>query len=445
MQERISCAVYNPVIGPGVPKAQVTRETENNGMAPKPSALTSYQFRLLAVLALINFVNFADRQVVVPLVPLLRVHLGISDAQLGLLQSLLLWVLAGASVLFGFLADRISRKYIIAGGIIFWSFATFASGLAGSFAALLVARALVGVGEAAYAPAAQSMISGAFPHERRALAQAIFAAGMLIGGACGQVLGGFMGETHGWQHAFFIVAIVGLFPGLAVLWLEEPPRGPRSEVVPLMRLLRVPAFLAMIAAGVFITFSSVSLLYWAIDFARNYKDFSLKEAALSLAVIALSSLVAGVLVGGWVADRLQRRFAYGRIIAVMGAFLLAAPFLLMAIQSDEKRTVLAGLFISGFFMSWYHGPVTAIIHDMMPRRAHATSIGVYMFVTQLVGAFGPQAIGRISDLRDLQLGMQIAVAVMVGGALLMLLVMYFIRRDGLRHRELEAFHAEPSD
>lgn len=414
-------------------------------MAPKPSALTSYQFRLLAVLALINFVNFADRQVVVPLVPLLRVHLGISDAQLGLLQSLLLWVLAGASVLFGFLADRISRKYIIAGGIIFWSFATFASGLAGSFAALLVARALVGVGEAAYAPAAQSMISGAFPHERRALAQAIFAAGMLIGGACGQVLGGFMGETHGWQHAFFIVAIVGLFPGLAVLWLEEPPRGPRSEVVPLMRLLRVPAFLAMIAAGVFITFSSVSLLYWAIDFARNYKDFSLKEAALSLAVIALSSLVAGVLVGGWVADRLQRRFAYGRIIAVMGAFLLAAPFLLMAIQSDEKRTVLAGLFISGFFMSWYHGPVTAIIHDMMPRRAHATSIGVYMFVTQLVGAFGPQAIGRISDLRDLQLGMQIAVAVMVGGALLMLLVMYFIRRDGLRHRELEAFHAEPSD
>ena len=414
-------------------------------MTSKPSALTSYQFRLLAVLALINFVNFADRQVVVPLVPLLRLHLGISDTQLGALQTGLLVILAIASVPFGFLADRLSRKYIIAGGIVFWSCATFASGLAGSFAALLVARALVGIGEAAYAPAAQSMISGAFPQERRALAQAIFAAGMLVGGASGQVLGGFMGETHGWQHAFFIVAIAGLFPGLAVLWLEEPPRGPRSEVVPLGRLLRVPAFLSMIAAGIFITFSSVSLLTWGIDFAVNYKDFSLKEAALSLALIAMSSLVAGVLIGGYVADRLQRRFAYGRIIAIMCAFLLAAPFLLMAIQSDEKRTVLTGLFISGFFMSWYHGPVTAVIHDMMPRRAHATSIGVYMFVTQLVGALGPQVIGRISDLRDLQLGMQIAVAVMVGGALLMFLVMYFIKRDGLRHPEMEAFHAEPSD
>jgi len=414
-------------------------------MAPKPSALTSYQFRLLTVLALINFVNFADRQVLVPLVPLLRLHLGISDAQLGTLQTGLLVVLAIASVPFGFLADRVSRKYIIAGGILFWSFATFASGLAGAFASLLVARALVGIGEAAYAPAAQSMISGAFPHERRAMAQAIFAAGMLIGGASGQVLGGFMGATRGWQHAFFIVAIAGLLPGLAVLWLEEPPRGPRSEVVPLGKLLRVPAFLAMIAAGIFITFSSVSLLTWGIDFAVNYKDFSLKEAALSLSVIAILSLVSGVLIGGYTADRLQRRFVYGRIIAIMGAFLLAAPFLLMAIQSDEKRTVLAGLFIAGFFMSWYHGPVTAVIHDMMPRRAHATSIGVYMFVTQLVGAFGPQVIGRISDLRDLQLGMQIAVAVMVGGALLMFLVMYFIKRDGLRHPELEAFHAEPSD
>ncbi len=412
---------------------------------PLTSPLTSYQVRLLAVLALINFVNFADRQVIVPLVPLLRAHLGISDAQLGSLQTWLLVILAIASIPFGFLADRFSRKQIIAGGIVFWSMATFASGLASSFAFLLVARALVGVGEAAYAPAAQSMISGSFPQERRALAQAIFAAGMLLGGASGLALGGVMGAFHGWQHAFFIVAIAGLIPGIAVLWLEEPLRGPRSEVVPLSRILSVPAFVAMIVAGVFITFSSVSLLTWGIDFAVNYKDFSLREAAVSLALIALFSLVFGVLMGGWAADRLQRRFVYGRIMAIMGAFLLAAPFLLLAIEAEEKWTVLTGLFVAGFFMSWYHGPVTAVIHDMMPRRAHATSVGVYMFVTQLVGALGPQVVGRISDLRDLQLGLQISVAVMVAGALLMLVVIHFIRRDGMRHPVLEAFHAESGD
>src|SRR6266481_9490122 len=149
-------------------------------MASKTIPLSAYQFRLLAVLALINFVNFADRQVIVPLVPLLRAHLGITDSQLGSLQTSLLVVLAVASIPFGYFADRFSRKHIIAGGIVFWSLATFASGLASSFAFLLVARALVGVGEAAYAPAAQSMISGAFPQERRAFAQAIFAAGMLL-------------------------------------------------------------------------------------------------------------------------------------------------------------------------------------------------------------------------------------------------------------------------
>src|SRR5213078_2645801 len=142
---------------------------------------------------------------------------------------------------------------------------------------------------------------------------------------------------------------------------------------------------------------------------------------------------------------LQKKFSYGRLIAIGMALLLATPFLLLAIQSEEKQTVLAGLFAAGFFMSWYHGPVTAVIHDMMPRRAHSTSIGVYMFATQLVGGLGPQVVGKISDLHDLQLGLQIAVAVMVCGALLMLLVIHFIRRDGLRHPTLASFHAEPGD
>jgi MFS transporter, Spinster family, sphingosine-1-phosphate transporter len=414
-------------------------------MPSKPAPLSSPQIRLLAVLALINFVNFAARQVIVPLIPLLRVHLHSTDAQLGSLQAGLLVVLALGSIPFGFLADRLSRKAIIAIGIFFWSAATFAGGLASSFVFFLIARAFVGLGEAAYAPAAQSMISGAFPQERRALAQAIFASGMLLGGASGHVLGGLIGPRYGWQYVLFIIAFAGIVPGLALIGLEEPPRGPRSEVVPILRLLRVPAFIAMICAGICVTFSSVSLLTWATDFAVSYKDFTLREASLSLAIIGIVSAVLGVLVGGYVADRLHRTLAYGRILAVAVAFLLAAPFLLLAIQSEEQQIVLIGLAVAGFFMSWYHGPVTAVLHDMMPRRAHATSVGVYMFATQLIGGLGPHVVGRISDLHDLQLGLQIAVAVMVFGALLMLLVIHFIRRDGLRHSTLDAYHAEPTE
>jgi predicted MFS family arabinose efflux permease len=301
---------------------------------------------------------------------------------------------------------------------------------------------MVGLGEAAYAPAAQSMISGAFPQERRAMAQAIFATGMLLGGACGHVLGGVLGQRFGWQFALFVIALAGIFPGIALFWVYEPPRGPRSEVVPFFCLLSVPAFVSMIFAGICITFSSVSLLTWSTDFAVNYKDFTLREASVLLALIGLLSALLGVLTGGFVADRLHRSFSYGRIIAVVAALLLAAPFLLLAIQSEEKSTVLIGLSVAFFFMSWYHGPVTAVLHDMMPRRAHATSIGIYMLATQLVGGLGPWFVGRISDIRDLQVGLQIAVAVLVCGALLMLLVIHFIRRDGLRHQCLAAFHAE---
>ena len=429
-----------------LPLYQVARGSPGKfGMSTKPIPLNAQQIRLLAVLALVNFVNFAARQVVVPLIPLLRDHFHATDARLGALQMWLLVVLAVASIPFGFFADRFNRITVIVIGVACWSVATLVSGLASTYAFLLFARAAVGLGEAAYAPAAQSMISGAFPQERRARAQAIFAAGMLLGGVGGQALGGVVGQHYGWQYALFLVGLLGIVPGIAVFSLEEPARGPRSEVVPIPRLLSVPAFVAMIAAGTCITFSSVSLLFWGIDFAVNYKDFSLGQASVSLSLIAMISSVLGVLVGGSVADSLQKRLNYGRLLAIAVAFLLAAPFLIVAIQADEQWMVLAGMAIAGFFMSWYHGPVTAVIHDMMPRRAHATSVGVYMFVTQLLGGWGPHLLGKISDFHDLQFSLEIAVAVMVCGALLLFLVIYFVRRDGIRHPILETFHVEPGD
>src|SRR5216684_6152119 len=316
------------------------------------------------------------------------------------------------------------------------------SGLAPTFAALFVCRGLVGIGEAGYAPAAQAMISDSFPVGHRALTQAIFASGMLLGGAAGLALGGIMGERHGWQYAFLIVGAIGIIPGLSALKLKEPPKRPRSEVVSIGCLLSVPAYVAMTIAGTCISFSTVSFVTWGIDYATSYKDFSLKEAALSLAVIALLSLVLGVLAGGYFADLVQKRLAYGRMLVIAGSLMVAAPFLLLALQSDEKWMVLAGFFVSSFFMSWYHGPTTAVLHDLTPQRAHATAIGVYMFVTQLVGGLGPLIIGRISDMSDLQVGLQAAVAVTVFGALLLLLVIYFVRRDGLHHPRLAAFRAE---
>jgi MFS transporter, Spinster family, sphingosine-1-phosphate transporter len=269
---------------------------------------------------------------------------------------------------------------------------------------------------------------------------------MLIGGTAGQAIGGIIGQWLGWRAVFYAIGIPGLLLSLAILGLAEPPRGPRSEVVPFGRLLRVPAFATLIVSGVMITFASVAFLTWGTDFVVRYKDFSLKEAGVSLGPALLVSALFGVLAGGFIADMMQKRFSYGRILTVASGFLIAAPFVLWAITAEEKHVVIGAFFIAGFFMSWYHGPVTAVIHDMMPRRAHASSVGVYMFATQLFGGIlGPYVVGRLDDLADLIVGLQVAVVVMVGGALLMFLVTYFIRRDGLRHPELEAFQIEPGD
>ncbi len=412
-------------------------------MKTEPYSLSRHQLRVLAILALINFVNFVDRLVVPPLVPLLREQFGLTSAQLGLLQAVLQIVLSVATIPFGVLADRMSRTRIIAAGVVFWSLATFVSGLATSFALLLVARALVGVGEAAYAPAAQSMISGAFSSETRARAQAVFAAGMLIGATTGLALGGLIGAAWGWRWAFFIVAVPGLILGLTVLRLEEPTRGPKSEVVPIGRLLSVPAYLAMIVSGVLVTFASLAFIVWGPDFVGRWKDLNPREAGVSLGTTVLLASLLGVLTGGYVADWFQKRYAYGRILTITMAFLAGAPFIIWGLAAEEKVFLILALFLGVFFMSWYHGPVTAVIHDMMPRRAHATSVSVYMFVTQLLGGVGgPFVVGKIDDVSDLLLGLKVAVGVMVAGALSFLLVIYFIRRDGLRHPRLESFHVE---
>jgi predicted MFS family arabinose efflux permease len=453
MQTMSGFPAFFPLPSPRILPASGRNAIEVGPIAPEDTVLLDAnsssarrgQVRLLVVLGLINLFNFADRFVIVPLFPLLRDEFSLSDVQLGMLQTVLQVVLALATVPFALLADRISRRFIIAFGVIVWSAATFLSSLANTYLVLLIARALVGIGEAAYAPAAQSMISGTFAPSKRGRALGAFAAGMLIGGAVGQALGGFLGETSGWRWAFVAIGAPGFFLGLAALRLEAPPRGPKTEVVPLLHLLRVPAFLALILSGVLVTFASVSFITWGPDFVIRFKGFSLRQAGVLLGSIGLVSLVSGALVGGTVADALQRRMAYGRVVAVALGFLCAGPFILWGLATERKDSLLTAFFIAGFFMSWYHGPVTAIIHDMMPVRAHATSVGLYMFVTQLAGAFGPQIVGEISDVFDLQLGLQLAVGVLAAGALSFLLVIFFIRRHGLHHAALSSYRPAPGD
>src|SRR5689334_23028082 len=239
------------------------------------------KFKVLAILALVNFVNYADRQILYPLFPLLRREFGLNHLQLGEIASAFTIVLALGSLPLGMLADRSSRRLVISAGVMLWSAATFLSGLAGSFRSLLFARALVGVGEAAYTPAGTAMISATFSKQIRARVQGVFDVGMFIGGATGIAMGGILAEWVGWRAAFFFVGIPGLLLGLAATRLPKTEHVHQAEErVGISELLANKSYALLLASGWFSAFAAYTYITWGPEFVQEYKGFTPREAGV---------------------------------------------------------------------------------------------------------------------------------------------------------------------
>src|SRR5271170_4067739 len=215
----------------------------------KLSDFTGKQWRVLLILMLVNFVNYVDRQIVFALFPSIRRDFSLSYVQLSYLATAFTVVLSLASFPLGMLADRVSRRAVISAGVLFWSGATFFSGLAGSFRSLLLARGLVGVGEAAYTPAGTAVISATFPQEVRARVQGTFDLGMFMGGAVGIALGGIVAQWLGWRAAFLMVGVPGLLLGMSALKLPDSPVPEARERLPLRDILRVPAYVMLLLSA----------------------------------------------------------------------------------------------------------------------------------------------------------------------------------------------------
>ncbi len=398
---------------------------------------TASQKRILLVLTLINFVNWIDRQIVYPLFPAIKDEFHVSYAQLGWLVAAFSVVHAAGSLGLGRLADLTSRKKVISYGIAFWSAATFMSGIAGSFRSLVGCRAMVGVGEAAYAPAGNAMISATFPGHIRARVQGVFDLGMFTGGALGLALGAILAQSFGWRSAFFIVGIPGALLALAVSRLPEQREESRSESVALRELARIPAYVLVLVSGWFIAFAGYAYVIWGAEFVYRYKGFSLSQAGTILGAIMVVAGILGVLTGACVADRLARTFVWGRALTPAIGFLVSAPLILGALHVRSKLPLLCLFFAGVFFMTWYHGPVTAVIHDLTPPRAHATAIGVYYFFVNFFATTAASVlIGRVADSYGLLAGMHCAVIAQVIGGLGFFAVIHAIRRHGLAHTRL---------
>src|SRR6267378_2314317 len=180
---------------------------------------------VLGLLTTLNALNYLDRYVAAATLPLILTDLALTDAEGGLLQSLFIVTYALACPVAGWLGDRRSRVRLAAVGVFVWSVATVASGLAPTYAWLLVARAVIGVGEASYGVVTPSLLSDCYPAERRAQILGIFYAAIPVGSALGYIVGGVVGEAHGWRAAFFVAGAPGAALAFLLLFLTEPARG----------------------------------------------------------------------------------------------------------------------------------------------------------------------------------------------------------------------------
>src|SRR5215813_1577538 len=263
---------------------------------------------ILGSLTTLNLLNYLDRYVSAATLPLILTDLAITDAQGGLLQSLFIIAYALACGPAGWLGDSGRRLRLVASGVFVWSVATVASGLAPTYGWLLLARAIIGIGEASYAVVTPSILSDCYPAERRAPVLGIFYAAMPIGAALGYIVGGLVGASHGWRAAFFVAGAPGAVLAFLLLFLTEPARGALDAVhdtatplalgASLHALVSRRSYLVNTAAQVIYTFSMGGLAAWMPTYFVRDREIPLANASATFGLLLVVAGFAGTLLGG---------------------------------------------------------------------------------------------------------------------------------------------------
>ena len=254
-----------------------------------------------------------------------------------------------------------------------------------------------------------------------------------------------MAQSFGWRPAFFFVGIPGVILGLCAARLPKARLSSSRECMPMRELLRVPAFVALLVSGWFCSFAGYAYVAWGPELIQEYKGFSPREAGLTIALAALVGGTCGIATGAYLSDLLAKVRNWGRAVIIPGGFVLAAPAIFFALHSTSKLHFVLFFGFGAFFLSWYHGPLTATIHDLVPPRGHATALGFYNFFVNLCSmAAAPLLIGKVADRYNLITALHVPIAAQLFGAAFFVVVIQCIRRNGLHHPVLARHWAEGS-
>ena len=365
----------------------------------------------LLLLFAINLLNFFDRQLLGALGEPIRRQFQLSDTALGTLGTVFTIIYAFVGLPLGALSDRWHRNRLIAIGTAFWSLLTAATGFAQNYAQIFIARLGVGVGEATCAPAGQSLIGDLFPQNQRAKAMGVFMLGLPAGIFLAYISAGAIATKFGWRAAFWFACIPGIILALMALRIPEPVRGgldPGRVVTTskaggkeaFMTVLGLPTMWWIIMSGIFHNFNMYAINSFNSPFLQRFHGMSLLNASFisSISVGAVGAI--GLLVGGWLADKMSAKRRNGRLVLSSAAMAIAAPCIFMAINQPKGSITAYIMFMSAgtITMFVYYATVYAAIQDVIEPRLRGTAVAIYFCFMYILGAsMGPVGTGFLSD------------------------------------------------
>jgi MFS family permease len=370
-----------------------------------PDKVPAYSWYALLLLTLVYVLNFLDRMVIYILFTPIQAEMKFTDLQLAVLGTtsfVIFYTLLG--IPFGRLADRVVRKNLIAVGLAVWSLFSGLTGFADSFWTIFLCRLMVGVGEATLGPAAFSLVSDYFPPRLRATVQGIYSSGIAIGSGLAFFLGGWIGQTHGWRWAFYLLGFPGIALAVFVFLLREPARG-RTEVAAVRhgredwKILFSSVPLRYLYVGyAFLGLASNNFAVWGTSFFVRVHEMSLGLIGTMAGILSVAVGMPVMILGGYVSDRFRQRGRGGRMKLTAWAAFASVPVWLGLLLSDAPVVLLAmSALLYGFGLIWV-APAAADLHEIAGPNLRGLGIGIFFSTIYIVAyLIGSPLIGQLND------------------------------------------------
>ncbi|MDG2304136.1 MAG: MFS transporter [Candidatus Binatia bacterium] len=389
-------------------------------MSDTPQLQTSPAYRnyVLGVLLVMYVFNYLDRYVLTQMIGPIKEDLGVSDTMIGFLIGpafALFYTLCGVPV--ARLADVHSRRSIIAAGLVVWSLFTAASGLARSAFQLAVTRVLVGVGEAAGAAPAHSLLSDYFPPERRATALSVFQGGVPLGSMLGLLIGGFLVDAIGWRSTLVAVGLPGILVAIVLrLTVREPERGALDPDAPAVvervgffevarTLARKPTFWGVALGAGIASFAGTGFGFWMPAFLERVHGMSRLEIGLRFGIISNVAGMVGLVVCARITDALGRRDLRWYPFAGALSILMMLPFLGLTLLWPDGREAIYFMIPSGLVGGAWAPIAFSMGQNIAPPHMRATAASLIILAITLLGqGLGPLAVGYANDVLAAQYG-----------------------------------------